>query len=138
MSTVHVDAEKDQGLRAFTKGAPDVLLARCLHELVGEQASVLTEERRAAVRPLQRLRRPVHEPLALGGGRTVGLPARCGGLHAISPECLLDGEPEYRRLVALRRCCQFGAVAARTSKLIVRVQAVRCRGEAPGHALARR
>src|SRR5215204_2361007 len=32
MSTVHTDAQKGELLRALTKGAPDVLLARCSHE----------------------------------------------------------------------------------------------------------
>jgi Ca2+-transporting ATPase len=49
MSTVHVDAERQERLRAFTKGAPDVLLSRCTHELVGEEARPLTAERRAAI-----------------------------------------------------------------------------------------
>ena len=34
---------------ALTKGAPDVLLARCSHELVGEEARPLTADRRAAI-----------------------------------------------------------------------------------------
>ena len=33
----------------FTKGAPDVLLARCSHELVGEEARPLTDARRAEI-----------------------------------------------------------------------------------------
>lgn len=37
MSTVHTDAERDESLRIFTKGAPDVLLARCSYELVGAE-----------------------------------------------------------------------------------------------------
>ncbi|WP_424139697.1 cation-translocating P-type ATPase [Roseomonas chloroacetimidivorans] len=49
MSTVHSDAERRDRLRAFTKGAPDVLLGRCTHELVGEEARPLTPERRAAI-----------------------------------------------------------------------------------------
>ena len=49
MSTVHTDAERDQRLRVFTKGAPDVLLARCSHELVGEDARPLSPERRTAI-----------------------------------------------------------------------------------------
>ena len=49
MSTVHSDAERQGRLRAFTKGAPDVLLGRCTHELVGEEARPLTAERRAAI-----------------------------------------------------------------------------------------
>ena len=49
MSTVHHDAERPERLRAFTKGAPDILLARCSHELVGDEARALTEARRAEI-----------------------------------------------------------------------------------------
>jgi Ca2+-transporting ATPase len=49
MTTIHTDAERQECLLVFTKGAPDVLLARCRHELVGEEARPLTDERRAAI-----------------------------------------------------------------------------------------
>jgi len=49
MSTIHADAERQERLLAFTKGAPDVLLGRCSHELVGDRARPLTEERRRAI-----------------------------------------------------------------------------------------
>jgi Ca2+-transporting ATPase len=49
MSTVHSDAEQEGRLLAFTKGAPDVLLARCTQELVGDEIKTLTEERRAEI-----------------------------------------------------------------------------------------
>ena len=49
MSTVHTDAERPERLLALTKGAPDVLLARCSHELVGEEARPLTAHRRAEI-----------------------------------------------------------------------------------------
>ena len=49
MSTVHSDAERQERLLVFTKGAPDVLLARCSQELVGEETRPLTAERRAAI-----------------------------------------------------------------------------------------
>jgi Ca2+-transporting ATPase len=49
MSTIHTDAETETRLRAFTKGAPDVLLARCSHELVGEDVRPLTAARRAEI-----------------------------------------------------------------------------------------
>jgi Ca2+-transporting ATPase len=48
MTTVHTDAEK-QRLIAFTKGAPDVLLARCAHELVGAGTRPLDEKRRQQI-----------------------------------------------------------------------------------------
>jgi Ca2+-transporting ATPase len=49
MSTVHTDAERQERLLALTKGAPDILLARCAEELVGEATRRLTAERRAEI-----------------------------------------------------------------------------------------
>jgi Ca2+-transporting ATPase len=46
MSTLHTDEETKGRLLLFTKGAPDVLLARCTHELVGDGQRPLTEGRR--------------------------------------------------------------------------------------------
>ncbi len=69
MSTVHTDGEREDGLRAFTKGAPDVLLSHCSHELVGEETKLLTMERRAAI--LQ-----ANEELAGEALRTLGVAFR--------------------------------------------------------------
>jgi magnesium-transporting ATPase (P-type) len=49
MSTLQVDAELDQHVVVMTKGAPDVLLARCTHERVGSEAVPLTDARRTAI-----------------------------------------------------------------------------------------
>jgi Ca2+-transporting ATPase len=49
MSTAHSDAEKPERRIVFAKGAPDVLLARCTHERVGEEAQALTDERREQI-----------------------------------------------------------------------------------------
>jgi Ca2+-transporting ATPase len=49
MSTVHTDAETEGRVLLFTKGAPDVLLSRCSHELVGPDSRVLSDERRRAI-----------------------------------------------------------------------------------------
>lgn len=49
MSTIHTDAERLERLLVFTKGAPDVLISRCTHELFGDQMRVLTEARRAEI-----------------------------------------------------------------------------------------
>jgi P-type Ca2+ transporter type 2C len=49
MSTVHTDAEANERLLTLTKGAPDVLLARCSYELVGEELRPLTPQRRAGI-----------------------------------------------------------------------------------------
>lgn len=51
MSTAHRTRTGDE-LRVGAKGAPDVLLARCTHELVGYEAQPLTEERRATIQQL--------------------------------------------------------------------------------------
>ena len=51
MSTAHQDAARDEHMLIFSKGAPDVLLARCAYEQVGPGGQVrsLTETRRAAI-----------------------------------------------------------------------------------------
>ncbi|MBC8101040.1 MAG: cation-translocating P-type ATPase [Cytophagales bacterium] len=49
MSTLHTDAERQDRLLLFTKGAPDILLSRCTRELVGGDLVDLTEERRAEI-----------------------------------------------------------------------------------------
>jgi P-type Ca2+ transporter type 2C len=69
MSTVHKDAEKRERLIMFAKGAPDVLLGHCSHELVGEEARPLTEERREEIRS-------VNEKLAGEALRTLGVAFR--------------------------------------------------------------
>jgi Ca2+-transporting ATPase len=69
MSTLHRDARREQLLVAFTKGAPDVLLARCTHEQVGAERQPLTDERRAAIQQ-------ANETLAGQGLRTLGLALR--------------------------------------------------------------
>ncbi|MCU0490606.1 MAG: cation-translocating P-type ATPase [Chloroflexaceae bacterium] len=69
MSTVHEDAKRQHQLIVFSKGAPDVLLARCSHELVGEEARPLTEERLAAIRS-------ANDELAEEAFRTLGVAFR--------------------------------------------------------------
>jgi len=49
MSTVHEDTERLERRIALTKGAPDILLGRCSHELFGEKAMPLTAARRVAI-----------------------------------------------------------------------------------------
>ena len=69
MSTVHADAQHQERLIAFTKGAPDVLLARCSHELVGTATRPLTDARRDAIRA-------VNDELAGEALRTLGVAFR--------------------------------------------------------------
>ena len=49
MSTAHADGERPERLLLMTKGAPDVLLARCTHEQRGDTESALTAARRAEI-----------------------------------------------------------------------------------------
>jgi len=49
MSTIHSDAEQRERLLVFTKGAPDVLLARCSQERFGDTTRPLGEERRQEI-----------------------------------------------------------------------------------------
>ncbi|MBC7806662.1 MAG: hypothetical protein H7145_10975, partial [Akkermansiaceae bacterium] len=79
MSTVHSDAEQPGDLFVFTKGAPDVLLARCTRELVGAEARSLTEERRAEILS-------ANEELAGQVQRTLGIAER------VLPAALTVGE----------------------------------------------
>lgn len=69
MSTIHTDAEQQDRLLVFTKGAPDILLAHCTHEMVGAEPTPLTEQRRTEI-----LR--VNEELAGQALRTLGVAAR--------------------------------------------------------------
>ncbi len=69
MTTVHTDAEREQRLRVFSKGAPDVLLARCTHELVGAEARLLSEARRGEILK-------ANEALAREALRTLGVAYR--------------------------------------------------------------
>ncbi|WP_299361736.1 cation-translocating P-type ATPase [uncultured Paracoccus sp.] len=69
MSTVHDDAEGDGARRLFTKGAPDMLLDRCGHELVAGRPTPLTEDRRAEIRQAS-------ETLAAGALRTLAVAER--------------------------------------------------------------
>jgi P-type Ca2+ transporter type 2C len=68
MSTIHRDREQRRGI-VFTKGAPDVLLARCTFEVVGDGRQPLTPVRRTEI--LQ-----VNEALAGDALRTLGVAGR--------------------------------------------------------------
>jgi P-type Ca2+ transporter type 2C len=76
MSTVHKDAEKPERIAAFAKGAPDVLLPRCSHEIVCDEARTLTDERREEIRT-------INETLAGQALRTLGVAFR-----SLPPETL--------------------------------------------------
>jgi Ca2+-transporting ATPase len=68
MTTIHRDVEHDPRGIVFTKGAPDVLLARCRFEAVGDGRRPLTDARRAEIRQ-------ENESLAGEALRTLGVAA---------------------------------------------------------------
>ncbi len=69
MSTVHRDADHPNHGIVFTKGAPDVLLARCTRKMVGDERRPLTAARREEI-----LR--TNEALAGQALRTLGVAGR--------------------------------------------------------------
>jgi Ca2+-transporting ATPase len=69
MTTLHRDVDDASHAVVFTKGAPDVLLARCSYELVGSHRRVLTAERRAEIHA-------TNESLAASALRTLGVALR--------------------------------------------------------------
>ena len=79
MTTIHADAQRQERWLVFTKGAPDVLLALCSHELVGEEPSALSDARRGEI-----LR--ANEVLADQALRTLGVAARGLPTHALRPD----------------------------------------------------
>ena len=83
MTTVHTDAQVRERLLAFTKGAPDVLLARCTRELVGEAITALTPARRVAIRE-------TNEALAGDALRTLGVAFRSLPRGAVGQEEIDD------------------------------------------------
>ncbi|MBC8143265.1 MAG: cation-translocating P-type ATPase, partial [Armatimonadetes bacterium] len=69
MSAVFTDADRQNERFVFAKGAPDVLLTRCTHELVGSEPVPLTDARRAAIGQ-------ANEALAGEALRTLGVAER--------------------------------------------------------------
>jgi Ca2+-transporting ATPase len=84
MTTIHTDAQRQERLLVFTKGAPDVLLARCSRELVGEETRPLTEARRAQIER-------VNEGLAREALRTLGVAYRPLSADEFDPDAADDG-----------------------------------------------
>ena len=66
---MHTDADDLDRLLVFTKGAPDILLTHCSHELLGETPRVLTEARRREILA-------TNDALARRALRTLGVACR--------------------------------------------------------------
>ncbi len=75
MSTAHTDTEDQARTMVFVKGAPDVLLARCTEERIGEGTRALTPARRAEIS------RAIDE-LGSAALRTIGVAYRTLGSDA--------------------------------------------------------
>jgi Ca2+-transporting ATPase len=99
MSTIHRDTDSEAHGVVFTKGAPDVLLGRCTHELVGEDHRPLTPERRAAI--LQ-----INDELAGQAQRTLAvalrrLPPDALAEHAAHPDERLEHDLAFAGLIGM-------------------------------------
>jgi len=99
MSTIHRDADQDGRGVVFTKGAPDVLLARCADEFVGDQRRPLTPERRSEIEG-------INEGLAGEALRTLGVAARwlpegAVGDPAISADHTLEQQLGFAGLIGM-------------------------------------
>ena len=98
MSTLHRDLEQARGI-VFTKGAPDVLLARCSFEVLGDGRRPLTPSRRDEI--LQ-----VNEALAGEALRTLGV----AGLwvaadvieeYAVAPDARVEQDLVFAGLIGM-------------------------------------
>jgi len=83
MSTLHTDAETEGRVLLFTKGAPDVLLARCTRELVGDERRPLSERRRREILE-------VNDAMAGRALRTLGVAFRASHDGTLGPENIGD------------------------------------------------
>ena len=89
MSTAQTDTDRGGRTVLVSKGAPDILLARCTHERVGEQDLPLTAERRHAILAIV-------EGLAGEALRTLGLAFRVLERAEARPGFDLELEQESR------------------------------------------
>jgi Ca2+-transporting ATPase len=99
MSTLHRDTDNEHAGIVFTKGAPDVLLARCVFEAVGDGRRRLTPERREEI-----LR--INEGLAGEALRTLGVAGRwlekdALAEHAAGPDERVEQDLVFAGLIGM-------------------------------------
>jgi Ca2+-transporting ATPase len=99
MSTLHRDTEQDDRGMVFTKGAPDVLLARCSRELVGDERRPLTDDRRRQILD-------TNEALAGQALRTLGVAGRrltgpTLAEHVAHPDATVEQDLVFAGLVGM-------------------------------------
>lgn len=84
MSTAHADAVRGERVMVCAKGAPDILLARCTHERVGDVTRPLDDSRRAAIMAAV-------EAMASEALRTIGVAYRTLPRDALEISAAVDG-----------------------------------------------
>jgi len=99
MSTIHRDAGREHAGIVFTKGAPDVLLARCAFEVVGDGRRPLSEARRREILD-------ANEALAGQALRTLGVAARwleeaALAAHAAHPDARVEEGLVFAGLIGM-------------------------------------
>ena len=97
MSTLHTDSERPERMLLFTKGAPDVLLARCTEEMLGETPRALDDARRAEI--LREI-----EEMAQAALRTLGVAARSIPVDGFDVESIgghVEGELVFLGLIGM-------------------------------------
>jgi len=97
MTTVHSDADRQKSLRVFTKGAPDILLGRCTHELVGTETRALDAARRGTILS-------TNEALAHEALRTLGVAFRtlsAGALESTEIDSGLEQDLVFAGLIGM-------------------------------------
>jgi Ca2+-transporting ATPase len=129
MSTVQRDAEHVDRLTVFSKGAPDVLLTRCTHEMVGTEKHVLLNDRRAEI--LAANERLTGEALRTLAVATRTLPADAGE-HGLDD--LLEHELTFLGLIGMIDPPRPEAKAAVRRARAAGVRAIMITGDHPGTA----
>ena len=132
MTTAHEDREKPDRLLVVSKGAPDLLLARCSHERIGDEVKELTEERRAAI--LAGIDRLAEQAL-----RTLGVAFRTmspGALSGATKEDEVEQQLVFLGVVGMIDPPRTEAAAAVKEAQRAGVRAVMITGDHPTTAAA--
>ena len=128
MSTAHADSEQPERLLLMTKGAPDVLLARCTREQCGAAENALDAARRAEIHASI-------ERLAGQALRTIGL--ACRALPAAAqPQAEQEQELVWLGVAGMIDPPRAEAVAAVRAAHQAGVRVVMITGDHPATAVA--
>jgi len=130
MTTMHRDDEREAELVTFTKGAPDVLLARCSREAVGGDVQQLTPDRRRAIEK-------TIEALADQALRTLGIAIRRleSGADASGDAASLEQDLAFAGLIGMIDPPRDEAAPAVARAKAARVRPVMITGDHPRTAV---